>query len=116
MPILRVEETEYAQTTGVKGCGVVVWFGKYTDVASLVLFFGFTTPAYICTSNNTQSSYFPIPPHFSSYTNSHGDVGKKTKKGKRKYKQNKKAWHCIGLFMCDIRDFEASQLNRVGRH
>ena len=28
--ILRVEEieTQYAQTTGVDGCGVVVWFGQ----------------------------------------------------------------------------------------
>ena len=26
--------------TGVEGCGVVVWFGKYTDIASLVLLFG----------------------------------------------------------------------------
>ena len=32
--------------TGVDGCGVEVWFGKYTDIASLVLLFGFTTPAY----------------------------------------------------------------------
>ena len=32
--------------TGVEGCGVVVWFGKYKDIASLVLLFGFTTPAY----------------------------------------------------------------------
>ena len=31
---------------GAEGCGVVVWFGKYTDIASLVLPFGFTTPAY----------------------------------------------------------------------
>ena len=46
MSILRVEETQYAQTTGVEGCGVEVWFGKYTDIASLVLLFGFTTPAY----------------------------------------------------------------------
>ena len=29
---------------GVEGCGVVVWFGKYTDIASLVLLFGFTQP------------------------------------------------------------------------
>ena len=33
--------------TGVEGCGVVVGFGKYTDIASLVLLFGCTTPAYI---------------------------------------------------------------------
>ena len=32
--------------TGVEGCGVVVWFGKCTRIASLVLLFGFTTPAY----------------------------------------------------------------------
>ena len=44
MSILRVEETQYAQTTGVDGCGVVVWFGKYTDIASLVLLSGFTQP------------------------------------------------------------------------
>ena len=30
--------------TGVEGYGVVVWFGKYTDIASLVLLFGFTQP------------------------------------------------------------------------
>ena len=35
--------------TGVDGCGVEVWFGKCTDIASLVLLFGFTTPAYILT-------------------------------------------------------------------
>ena len=39
--------TQYAQTTGVEEYGVVVWFGKCTDIASLVLLFGFTTPAYI---------------------------------------------------------------------
>ena len=33
--------------TGVEGCGVVAWFGKYTDIASPVLLFGFTIPAYI---------------------------------------------------------------------
>ena len=43
--ILRVEETQQAQTTGSEGCSFVVWFGKYTDIASLVLLFGFTTPA-----------------------------------------------------------------------
>ena len=32
--------------TGVEGYGIVVWFGKYMDIASLVLLFGFTTPAY----------------------------------------------------------------------
>ena len=26
----------------VEGCGVVVWFGKYTDIAFPVLLFGFT--------------------------------------------------------------------------
>ena len=31
--------------TGVEGCGVVVWFVKYTDIASLVLLFGFTIQA-----------------------------------------------------------------------
>ena len=30
--------------TGVDGCGVVVWFGKCKDIASLVLLFGFTIP------------------------------------------------------------------------
>ena len=30
--------------TGVQVCGVVVWFFKYTDIASLVLLFGFTQP------------------------------------------------------------------------
>ena len=34
--------------TGVEVCGVVVWFGKYTDIASLVLLFGFTKPVGIC--------------------------------------------------------------------
>ena len=35
--------------TAVKGCGVVVWFGKYTDTASLVLLFGFTHVCmYVC--------------------------------------------------------------------
>ena len=29
---------------GVEGCGVLVWFGKYTDIASLVLLFDFTHP------------------------------------------------------------------------
>ena len=38
--ILRVEKTQYAQTTGVKGCGVVVWFGKYTEIAFVVSLFG----------------------------------------------------------------------------
>ena len=36
--------------TRVEGCGVVVWFGKYTDIASLVLLFGFTQPAYTSTT------------------------------------------------------------------
>ena len=27
---------------GVEGCGVVVWFGKHTDIAFLVSLFGFT--------------------------------------------------------------------------
>ena len=31
--------------TGVEGCGVMVWFDKYTDIASLVLLFGFTIPS-----------------------------------------------------------------------
>ena len=26
----------------------MVWFGEYTEIASLVLLFGFTIPAYIC--------------------------------------------------------------------
>ena len=30
----------------VEGRGFVVWFGQYTDIASLVSLFGFTTPAY----------------------------------------------------------------------
>ena len=30
--------------TGVEGCGVVLWFGKYTDIAFLVSLFGFTQP------------------------------------------------------------------------
>ena len=30
--------------TGVEGYGVVVWVGKYTDIAFLVLLFGFTQP------------------------------------------------------------------------
>ena len=38
--------------TGVEGCGVVVWFGKYTGIASLVLLFGLTIPAYIVLDNN----------------------------------------------------------------
>ena len=32
--------------TGGGGCGVVVWFGKDTDIACLVLLFGFTQPIY----------------------------------------------------------------------
>ena len=31
--------------TGFERYGVVVWFGKYTDIASLVLLFGFTLPS-----------------------------------------------------------------------
>ena len=30
--------------TGVEGCGVVAWFGQYTDIAFLVSCFGFTQP------------------------------------------------------------------------
>ena len=32
--------------TGFVGCGYIVWFGQYTEIAFLVSLFGFTTPAY----------------------------------------------------------------------
>ena len=42
--------------TGVEGCGVVVWFWKYTDIVSLVLLFGFITPAYTVVLSDTHSA------------------------------------------------------------
>ena len=54
--------------TGVEGCGVVVWFGKYTDIASLVLLFGFTQPTvHIC--QNFMPIYMPkyMPKHVPKY-------------------------------------------------
>ena len=59
MSIQRVEETLYAQATGVEGCGVVVWcgvvwFGKYTEIAFLVSLFGFTQPIHILAAGIVQ--------------------------------------------------------------
>ena len=36
--------------TGVEGCGVVVWFGQYTEIAFLASLFGFTQPIHIATT------------------------------------------------------------------
>ena len=38
------ESRKLNERIGVEGCGVVVWFGKYTGIAFLVLLFGFTQP------------------------------------------------------------------------
>ena len=52
--------------TGVEGCVFVAWFGQYTEIASLVSLFGFTTPAYKLTETwpPLWSSAHPDAPYY----------------------------------------------------